>query len=90
MWILQNPMVTEQFYLDIQGLNLTEFYSLNADIISGFYPLHPLVAMALPELCVRFAQNDRTLFAFLCGGQPRFRLFFRITICYLNRIKWQH
>lgn len=34
------------------------------------FPLHPLAAALLPELCTRFAQNDRTLFAFLCGGEP--------------------
>ena len=38
--------------------------------ISALYPLHPTVAIALPELCRRFAQNDRTLFSFLCSGDP--------------------
>jgi hypothetical protein len=36
----------------------------------SLYPLHPLAALILPELSIRFAQNDRTLFAFLCSGEP--------------------
>lgn len=38
--------------------------------IASLYPLPPITAIVLPELCRRFAQNDRTLFAFLCGGDP--------------------
>ena len=34
-------------------------------------PLHPLTLIALPELCSRFAQNDRTLFAYLGSNDPR-------------------
>ena len=43
---------------------------LDKETIFSLYPLHPLTALALPELCRRFAQNDRTLFSFLCGGDP--------------------
>ena len=50
---------------------LSEIQCLGEKDISSFYPLHPLAAVFLPELCSRFAQNDRTLFAFLCGGEPR-------------------
>jgi len=42
--------------------NMTE-----QEIIS-LYPIHPTAAIVLPELCRRFAQNDRTLFSFLCSG----------------------
>ncbi|MCR4440645.1 MAG: hypothetical protein QHH10_00315 [Peptococcaceae bacterium] len=38
------------------------------DKIVSIYPLHPLTAIVLCELCRRFAQNDRTLLAFLCSG----------------------
>ncbi len=40
----------------------------DVDSIANMYPLHPLTAIALIELCRRYAQNDRTLFAFICGG----------------------
>ena len=61
---------TEAFIKKIKKLKLAEFKTTDAEMINGFYPLHPLAALILPELCVRFAQNDRTLFAFLCGGEP--------------------
>ena len=35
--------------------------------ISSCYPLHPLAAMVLPELCSRYGQHERTLFSFLTG-----------------------
>lgn len=49
---------------------IKELSELDMQIFERIYPLHPLVALALPELCIRFAQNDRTLFAFLCSGEP--------------------
>lgn len=38
--------------------------------IRGLYPLHPVAAIALPSLCSRFAQNDRSLFSFLASAEP--------------------
>lgn len=35
------------------------------------YPLHPLAMAALPELCNRYGQNERTLFSFLAGDEPK-------------------
>lgn len=32
------------------------------------YPLHPLAALVLPELCSRHGQHERTLFSFLAGS----------------------
>lgn len=34
------------------------------------YPLHPVVLAALPELCNRYGQNERTLFSFIAGSEP--------------------
>jgi hypothetical protein len=34
------------------------------------FPLHPITAVALPELCARYGQNERTLFSFLAGPDP--------------------
>lgn len=35
--------------------------------VASWYPLHPLAAMILPELCSRYGQHERTLFSFLAG-----------------------
>lgn len=43
---------------------------LTPDILAGVYPLHPVTALALPTLCQRYAQNDRSLFTFLTSGEP--------------------
>lgn len=43
--------------------------SLNKDealeLFMGLYPLHPLSAMILPQLCQLISQNERTLFSYL-------------------------
>ena len=38
------------------------------DTVASCYPLHPLVATVLPELCSRYGQHERTLFSFLTGA----------------------
>ncbi len=40
------------------------------EVIAACYPLHPLAAAVLPELCSRYGQNERTLFSFLTGPDP--------------------
>lgn len=40
----------------------------DAEGIAACYPLHPLVALVLPELCSRYGQHERTLFSFLAGA----------------------
>lgn len=35
----------------------------------GAYPLHPLTAFLLPELSGKIAQNERTLFTYLCSPE---------------------
>ncbi len=39
-------------------------------VIASCYPLHPLTALVLPELCSRYGQHERTLFSFLAGPHP--------------------
>lgn len=39
-----------------------------AAVIEACYPLHPLAALVLPELCSRYGQHERTLFSFLTGA----------------------
>ena len=38
------------------------------ETVASCYPLHPLVATVLPELCSRYGQHERTLFSFLSGA----------------------
>jgi hypothetical protein len=40
---------------------------MTADRIASVYPLHPVTALALPPLCGRYGQNDRSLFTFLAS-----------------------
>lgn len=44
---------------------------LEEEVLGKSFPLHPMNLACLPELCSRFAQNDRTLFAYLGSGDPR-------------------
>ena len=39
-------------------------------VVASCYPLHPLAALVLPELCGRYGQHERTLFSFLTGADP--------------------
>ncbi len=45
-------------------------YEISAQVLAETYPLHPLTALVLPMLCVRYAQNDRSLFTFLTSDEP--------------------
>ena len=38
--------------------------------VASCYPLHPLAALVLPEMCSRYGQHERTLFSFLTGVDP--------------------
>ena len=40
------------------------------EVLAACYPLHPLVATVLPELCNRYGQHERTLFSFLTSADP--------------------
>lgn len=40
-------------------------------IAGNAYPIHPISLAALPELCSRYGQNERTLFSFLAGPEPQ-------------------
>lgn len=45
-------------------------HEISAKVLAEVYPLHPLTALVLPMLCVRYAQNDRSLFTFLTSDEP--------------------
>lgn len=42
-----------------------------AELFQACYPLHPISALALPMLCQKIAQNERTLFSYL-GSRESF------------------
>lgn len=44
--------------------------NLSADVLAEIYPLHPLAALVLPQLCQRYAQNERSIFTFLASSEP--------------------
>ena len=60
----------KQFSQELASIPLPDKKIIDRQTIQDCYPLHPLVVFCLPDLCSRFAQNDRTLFSFLCGGDP--------------------
>jgi hypothetical protein len=41
-----------------------------ADLFVNCYPLHPVAGLALPVLCQKVAQNERTLFSYLGSKEP--------------------
>lgn len=79
----------EEAYDSIRNSKLSHKEYFTLEKIKDIYPLHPVTAIALIELCRRFAQNDRTLLSFLCSGDwgalPAFWIekYFRTVICLL-------
>lgn len=51
-----------------------ELLELNLEVALSYakqsFPLHPVALVALPDLCARFGQSERTLFSFLGGSEP--------------------
>ena len=39
-------------------------------IFASCYPIHPISLLVLPQLCQKFAQNERTLFSYLGSREP--------------------
>lgn len=52
----------------LYNLDIVHKSFFTPDIIKSIYPLHPITAIALIELCRSYAQNDRTLVSFLSSG----------------------
>ena len=51
---------------------------VNISDLTHVYPFHPLCALALPMLCNKFSQNDRTLFTFLASDESHsFKAFLK-------------
>jgi len=49
-------------------VGLTE--DVAAQLFAACYPMHPVSLLALPVLCTRFAQNERTLFSYFGSNEP--------------------
>ena len=52
---------------EMRSLGIVDLADPN--VVAACYPLHPLVAMVLPELCSRYGQYERTLFSFLTSPE---------------------
>ncbi len=50
--------------------NLVTSEELTAEAIAGVYPLHPIAALVLPTLSIRYGQDRRSLFNFLTSSEP--------------------
>lgn len=48
------------------SLDVTEL----TELFQQCYPLHPITALVLPQLCQKVAQNERTLFSFIGSHEP--------------------
>ncbi len=56
--------------LDLSLFDELDDIFIRQHIVERVWPLHPLVAYALPRLASRVAQNERTLFTFLAADEP--------------------
>ena len=61
---------TKSHVRDLARLGLTELAGDTA-LLESCWPLHPLALAVLPDLCQRYGQNERTMFSFLAGTEPR-------------------
>lgn len=59
-----------QAHLSSGGFDAYLRTSLPADLLEAIFPLHPVAALAVPMLCAKYAQNDRSLFTFLASDEP--------------------
>ena len=58
----------EQQASTMRSLGISELS--DPDLVASCYPLHPLAAAVLPDLCNRYGQHERTLFSFLTSADP--------------------
>lgn len=60
--------IAQEWTASLQALLMEQ--DLPTQALANIYPLHPIAALVLPMLCVRYAQNDRSLFTFLTSEEP--------------------
>lgn len=70
LWLQNNEPILESIkarYLNSKSSELLK--GIQEDyLIYGCYPLHPISACILPRLSSKVAQNERTLFTFICAS----------------------
>lgn len=59
-----------QYFLSADLLKTSLDESELAALLQQCYPLHPIAALVLPQLCQKVAQNERTLFSFIGSHEP--------------------
>lgn len=59
-----------ELFLDAKMLQTSMDTAHLADLLERCYPLHPITALLLPQLCQKVAQNERTLFSFIGSHEP--------------------
>jgi hypothetical protein len=52
-----------------EALGLFEHLGESRSIVRSCFPIHPVAAAALPELCGQYGQYERTLVSFLASGE---------------------
>ena len=71
----QNPIRERSFecatqLADANALPIGLAPDTAAQLFAACYPMHPVALLALPVLCARFAQNERTLFNYFGSNEP--------------------
>lgn len=61
--------LAEKWYRRLEPIIETRV--IKGEAFKTTFPLHPLAALTVPQLCLRYAQNDRSLFTFLTSTEPR-------------------
>lgn len=59
---------TEMAAARVEEIGLTGYLG-GTKMVGRCYPLHPVAAAAIPELCSRYGQYERTLASFLASGE---------------------
>lgn len=60
----------ESQFEDVVRLGLEAFIPGGRPSLGQMYPLHPASLLVLPDLTTYYGQRERTLLAFLAGGEP--------------------
>ena len=68
--IRQRSVRTAEALADANALPVGLEADVAAQLFAACYPMHPVSLLALPVLCTRFAQNERTLFSYFGSNEP--------------------
>jgi hypothetical protein len=62
----------EKWHRELRSIGIDAYVTdvLTPAMIASLAPLHPVAAFILPSLCSKYAQHDRSLFAFLTSNEP--------------------